>query len=318
MQPTPSDVHVNRPLTDISIAWMQDQNEFIADRVAPIVPVKKQSDKIFELEKGQWFRPKAQKRAPGAEAVSTGYTINSTLTYFCDVWALKHAVDDDTRANYDEPLDPDREATELVTRDMTLTREVQWASAQFTTGVWHGGTSNTDVTPSILWSSPGSTPIADIRTEARMVKKYTGFRANKFVTGDYTMDVLLDHPDLLERIKYTQTAIVTAQLLASVLGFDDVLVGGAVINTANEGQATDSLDFLFGKNALVCYTPARPGLMRPSCAYTFMWTSRVGGFQRVLRYRWEIVHSDFVEAECAFNQKVISSYLGSFFSGCVA
>lgn len=45
--PTQGNVHVDAILTNISVAFMQDQTQFGADRVFPIVPVQKQSDKFF-------------------------------------------------------------------------------------------------------------------------------------------------------------------------------------------------------------------------------------------------------------------------------
>ena len=227
------------------------------------------------------------------------------------------AYDDDLRANADAPIDVDRDATEFVTRDLVLTREVTWASTYFTTGKWTGTTTATDVTPSTLWDATGSTPIADIRTQMRSVKAKNGFRANKISMGDYVWDLLQDHPDFLERIKYTQTAIVTTGLLAAVLGAQEVLVGGAVINTANEG-ATDSLDFLFGKHLLVSYSPARPGIMTPTAGYTFNWTGRVGGFMRVLRFRMEWLKSDRVEGEMAYTQKQVAPQLGALLASVMA
>jgi hypothetical protein len=46
-QPTASDVHVNTPLTNISIAYMQMQSEYKAADIFPIVPVSKQTDRYF-------------------------------------------------------------------------------------------------------------------------------------------------------------------------------------------------------------------------------------------------------------------------------
>jgi hypothetical protein len=311
MQPTPSDVHVNAPLTNVSIAYLQDQSEFIADRAFPAVAVSKQSDRYFSYTKGNWFRSKSRKRGPAEESAGSGYELDNTPNYFADVWAIHKDVDDDTRANADSPIDVDRDATEFVTRDLILTREVQWAANFFGTGSgWTGTSTGSNVTPSTLWDLPGSTPIADIRTQLRSLKAKNGFRGNKIVMADTVWDLLQDHPDFLERIKYTQTAIVTTGLLAAVLGLDEVLVGGAVVNTVNEGQ-TDSLDFLFGKHVLCLHAPARPGLMTPSAGYIFNWTGRVGGFMRVLRFRMEWLKSDRVEGEASFAQKQIAVTMGA-------
>ena len=62
-QPTQNQVHVDAILTNISVAYMQQQQNFIATRVFPVVPVSKQSDKFFTYTKNDWFRDEAQRRA---------------------------------------------------------------------------------------------------------------------------------------------------------------------------------------------------------------------------------------------------------------
>ena len=46
-QPYSGQVHVDRPLTNISVAYLQNDNDYIADKVFPVVPVMKQSDRFF-------------------------------------------------------------------------------------------------------------------------------------------------------------------------------------------------------------------------------------------------------------------------------
>ena len=59
--PTFSDVHVNRPLTNISVAWIQEESAFIADKVFPSVAVQKQSDRYFVYFREDWYRDEARK-----------------------------------------------------------------------------------------------------------------------------------------------------------------------------------------------------------------------------------------------------------------
>ena len=98
-QPTPGDVHVNAPLTNISVAYLQDQAEFIADKVFPIVPVAKQSDRYFLFEKDQWFKTDAKARGLSSESVGTGFEIDSTPNYFANVYSVHKDIDDQIRAN---------------------------------------------------------------------------------------------------------------------------------------------------------------------------------------------------------------------------
>lgn len=319
-QPTASDVHVNMPLTTISIAWQQDQREFIADRAFPTVSVQKQSDRYYVYDRDNWFRAQAEKRALASESAGSGFTLDNTPTYFADVYAFHKDVDDQVRANQDQVIDIDRDATEFVSRDLMLKKELTWAARYFTTGVWTGSTTGTDVTPATLWDAGGSTPIEDMRAQLLATKRRTGFRGNKVAMGEEVWNVLQDHPDFLERIKYTQTAIITTGLLAAVLGVDEVMIAGSVQNVSIEGAAED-MQFIFGKNVLIVYSAPRAGLLTPTGGYTFAWTGLFGAGAlgtRIMRFRMEHLKSDRVEGEMAYDQKVVASEMGAFLAGVIS
>jgi len=318
-QPTRSDVHVNRPLTNYSLAYLQDQSTFVSRQAFPPLPVQSKSDSYFTYDKKQWFRTDAQKRAPGTESAGSGYTLG-TDTYSCEVRAVHKDVDDQVRANADSALSVDREATEFVTRDLMLEAEKDWASTYFTTSTWTGSTTGGDITPGTLWSAANSTPFEDIRAQVRSVHKKTGFKPNLMIMGPEVWDVLADHPDALERVKYTREGAIDTSLFARALRLDRVLVAEAIEDTAVEGAA-DSLDFVFGKNALLAYAAPRPGLMTPSAGYTFTWSGYMGANasgMRMSRFRMEHLKSDRVEGEAAYDHKLVAAELGAFFSAVVA
>ena len=70
--PGRADVHVDRPLTNLSIAFRQSADAFVADRVFPVVPVSKQTDSFFTIPRGAFLRDQMEKKAPGAGAKATG------------------------------------------------------------------------------------------------------------------------------------------------------------------------------------------------------------------------------------------------------
>ena len=90
-QPTVSDVHVNRPLTDLSVAFIQMAADFVADRVFPTVPVQKQSDLYFVYSREDWYRSQAERRAPGTESAGSGWDL-STDSYFAHKYAIHKDV----------------------------------------------------------------------------------------------------------------------------------------------------------------------------------------------------------------------------------
>lgn len=309
-QPTPGDVHVNAPLTNVSIAYIQNKAHFVADKVFPNIPVAKQSDRYYSYPKGNWFRTEAKVRAPATESAGSGWTVDNTPTYYAPVIAVHKDIDDQIRANQDPAIDMDRDASEFLTQQMLLKRDKDWAASYFKTGIWAD-----DVTPVTLWDATGSTPIDDITAQISAVHSATGFKPNKLVLGAPVWYLLKNHPDFLERIKYTQMAVVGTDLLARVLELDEVLVANAVENTANEG-ATDAISFMFGKDALLVYANPAPSLLTPSAGYTFSWTGYLGAGpsgNRVKRFRMEPLASDRIEGEMAYDMKLVASDLGIFF-----
>ena len=70
-QPTASSVHVNAPLTSISIAFLQDQSGFVARKVFPAVPVNKQSDRYYIYDRGDFNRDEMKERAPATESAGS-------------------------------------------------------------------------------------------------------------------------------------------------------------------------------------------------------------------------------------------------------
>ena len=106
--PTINAVHVNTPLTNISVAFMQTATNFIADQVFPNVPVMFRSDRYYTFDRGYFNRDEAKERAPGAESAGSGFTVDSTPTYYARVFAYHHDIADQIRANADPQVDMDR------------------------------------------------------------------------------------------------------------------------------------------------------------------------------------------------------------------
>jgi len=326
-QPTASDVHYSRPLTNISVAYLQSLDTFIASKVFPVVPVSKQGNRYTTYEKSYWNRIVAQKRTPATASAGGGYGVNNDNSYYCDVWALHKDVDDETRANSDDQINPDRDATEYVSRNLMLAKENDWTSAYFTTGIWTGDQTGVSSGPStnefLQWNDASSTPIKNIQDQLDIVQQRTGFRPNKLVLGPQVFTALKDNPDILDRIKYSQRGVITRDILAMLFEVDEVLVPYGIYTTTDEGvvEASQEYSFFFGKAALLIYAAPNPGLLIPSGGYTFAWTGLLGASamgHRMTTFRMKELKADRVEGEMAFDQKVIAADLGVFFVSAVA
>lgn len=306
-QPSSTDVHVDAPLTNLSVGFKNDLNHFVADKVFPTVPVAKQTDKYFTYTQADFFRTDAKLRAPGTESAGSGYNL-STSTYSCDVLALHKDIADQTRANADAPLDMNRDAVEFLTQHMLLKREIDFADTFLKSGVW-GTDKNGD------WTGSNSA-IDEIHEGQDVVEAATGYRPNILVLGAGAYTELKNNNDVLDRIKYTQTGVVTEQLLASLLGLDKVLVSRAIKNSNGEGATASYGRVMTSAEALLVYAPSTPSLMHPSAGYTFSWTGYSGAKegQRVSRFRMDHLRADRIEMEMTYDQKLISNTLGYYFT----
>lgn len=324
--PDMNTAHIDRALTNVSVAYMQDASAFIADRVFPIIPVKRQSDVFYIYNKGDFMRDEAQVRGAATESAGGDFGVEASQPYYCRKHAFHMDVTEEMRANYDQPLDADTDATDFVSQKMLIRREMEWASKFFKTGIWGtevtGKASSPSTGETLQWDKEASNPIADITNAGVAMAGSTGYKPNTLVLSPYAFNALKNHVDILDRIKYTQKGIVTADLLATLFEVEHVYVAWAVVNAAAK-NSTDAVDFIMGKHALLCYSNPRPALKKPSAGYIFAWTGLEGAGaygNRIVRLPMDMLGlgTERIEGEVAFDAKQICADLGVFFKDIVA
>lgn len=316
-QPTPSDVHVDAPLTNISIAYMQDQSRYVATKIFPIVNVTKQTNKYFKFTKDDWFRDEVRRRAPATESAGGGYNM-STDSYSCDVWGLHKDLDKHLLANYDNPLNPERNATQWLTQQMLIRMEVQWAADYFITGIW-----GSSVTPGTLWSDITSNTLTDVDLAKKTILMNTGFEANYMLIGYDVFNALKQNTAIKAQFQYTSDRSLTVDMLAQYFGIEKVVVLKAVKNSAQEGQTGSYAFIASAKNALVAYVNPAPALEMPSSGYFFNWNDELGpsegqGPWGVTKWYMQNIKSTRVEIEAAWDNKLVATDLGYAFINVVA
>jgi hypothetical protein len=318
MQPTKSQVHIDKALTDFSLAFMQNPGDFIAG-IVPVKPVSKQTDKYFKYAPGDMARDGAKRRASGAESEGSGFA-PSNDTYSCEKYALHVDLDEDTLANADAPLDLERDAIEFLAANMQIRKEKLFADAAWTTGIW--GLDVLGASTHKFSDYTNSNPIQVIDEAKRVVRQKAYKTPNTLILGENVFLALKEHPDLVDRIKYTSQGILTEGVMASLFGVEKVVVAKAVINSANEGNADSMANLLGGKNALLCYLPASVGLMTASALTAFAWTGaahlpRPNG---VVSRRFDMpqIQGRRIETEICIDVKVTASALGCFLNDIVA
>ncbi len=321
--PNRTQIHIDRALTNISVAYMQDASNFIADKIFPVIPVQKQSDLYFIYNRDDFFRDEAKLRAKGAESAGGDYDIEQSPPYFCRKWAYHTDINEEDVVNADAPLRPRQDATEFVSQKLLLRRENMWAQKFFQPGIWARETQGVDTTGSVTdttfiqFNNPTSDPIGYFAKERTRMAETTGYKPNTLVFSPHVFEALKNHPEILDRIKYTQKGIVTLDLMASLFEVDNIYIPWAVQNTKPKGVAGGELSFVMGKHALLAYVEKNPGIKKPSAGYTFAWTGLKGAGalgNRIVRIPmpWLGMDTERIEAEMALDMKTVAGDLGTF------
>ena len=328
---TPSSVHIDQPLSNLTLAYVQEQSTFIADKVFPTVGVQRQSDKYYIYDRANMNRSgDVKKLAPRTEVNRIGMAISNS-SYFADVYGLGMDFDEQTLANEDAMLEIRSAGAETLTNRLLIHREKAFADTFFKTGVWTtevAGAASGAGTP-VYWNDyTNSTPISDVTAGARGMQLVSGgFKPNTMVVGKEVRDILVNHPDILARLNGGSTinnpALITDGKLAEIFGMENFLVMEAVENTAAEGLAESSA-FIGGKNALLVHTPRSSGLMKPAAGLTFAWNNipsvnnlgvTVESYSDDALKRQQV--AEHIQVKMAYDMKVVGADLGYFFNAIV-
>ena len=328
---TPSQVHIDRPLSNLTLAYAQSQTNFIADKVFPTVGVQRQSDKYYIYDRANMNRTgDVQKLAPRTEVNRIGMAISND-SYFADVYGLGMDFDEQTIANEDEVLNLRQAGAETLAMRLMIHREEQFATTFFANSLWTTSVSGAanGGTPPVYWNDyTNATPIANVTLARRTMQLASGgYKPNTMVVGKEVRDVLVNHPDILSRLNggatVSNTALITDAKMAEIFEVENFYVMEAVKNTAVEGAA-ESTAFIGGKHALLCHTPSNAGLMSPAAGLTFAWNNIPGAnnlgitvesFSDDALKRQQV--AEHIQVKMAYDMKLVGPDLGYFFNAIV-
>lgn len=299
-RPTLRDVHPNLgALQNISIAYRNEN--YIYREVFPIVQVAKQSDFYFIFSKQSWLQNRSGPRAPGTRAPRAGYAL-TTGSYLCVNDSLATTVPIEVINNADSPLRPLISAVSFISDGLDLAEEVRVANVVGASTNWANSAS-----AGTLWSSDTSDPWGDIDTATNTVIQAIGRQPNVAVMSWDVWRHLRQHPDFLDRVKYTRSSgRVEAEDLRSWFGFDKVLIGTAVIDSALEGQ-TSSQSYVWGDGFWTGFVPNAPALETPAAGYVLVW----GQGNRAVEQYFEVPEKQYVvESGWSTSEKVTASDSG--------
>ena len=296
----PSQIHVDKTLENISVAFMPQG--LVVEAAVPTVPVKKESDQYFVWSKDNLRIPHtiwADRDVPNRSIYNL-----STASYNLTRHGLEDLVTDRSKANADKAIRLDIDTTEGLTSQIKLRREKEFFDIINTAGNW-GNTTSLSSTQSWNQNTTLSNPIIFVDSATTSIRRRSGKIANTIIMGDPTFKAAKEHVSIVDRIKHTSAQSVGPALLASLFNVDKVFVSGAVQNSAEEGLA-DSLADLATDTVHVAYMEKSPGLRKPSAFYTFVKDGESRSM-KVTRRRDEALEGDVIRVSSFFQHKAVAS-----------
>lgn len=261
--PTIANVYQDPLLTDVSVRYSNEQDNLVAEKVFPVLPVAKRSGVFFTYNKEN-LRVNDDLRSPNARANQVEFNLTKTPYGPLLEHSLEEPIDWDTRNHTDAPADLNVDATLNVTEKVMLQKEITLATmmsdtSQVTQNVTLSGTSQ--------WSDyTNSNPFGNVQTAHSTILKNGLKKANTFVCSQLVWDQLVNHTAIIQRIQYSMPGFTTEQIVARAFNVDNVIVARGVYNSAVEGQS-DSLGYIWGKHAWLMYIAPTPGIRTVSGGY---------------------------------------------------
>jgi len=310
--PQVSQVYVDLPMTNVSLAYKNIA--YVSEELFPVIPVPHDTGIYYEYLKSRFTADNTDVRAPGTRAQRIEYKLQKNTYGPLDDHSLEIQIPDEERKNSIQPLDPDTDATIELTEKAKLYKEVNAASKFTDTSVITQYS-----TPAALWNDyANSNPITDVQTAKNTVSKAVQVVPEMLdLYLSYPVYAqLINHPDIIERVKYSQLGIVNADTLRQVFQVRSVRVMFAVKNTAKEGQTT-SLDYVWGKHAWLVYRTATPGLRQVNTGYTLNMPEIAGPWV-IEAWREQAEKSDYKRISYYYQQFIMAAPAIYFFNGAVA
>ncbi len=301
------------------LAQKYENRDYIADKILKPVDVPNIIGQYHVWDRAVTFR--VQNTTYGPDASANQIDVKATKSSFTLVDHALKAYIDERELNQAPEVAIRAVKTRALTNALLLKKESLAAAQLFSSSVMTtGGT----LSGTSQWSHASSTgtlgPKYAILTAARSLIK----QPNTLVMSRAVYDTLQLHSEVVAAIQYSQGAVDTREILARYFQVDQILVGQAFYDTANEGQ-TESLGAVWGKHCLLCYVA--PGASSPlmdevSVGYLPRWGGGDAGGIRVYTStnpeRGTGAGAQMIKAEMSYLNLITSPACGYLFTNAVA
>ncbi len=247
----------------------------IADVIFPVVEVEKEAGKIPQFTK-EAFKVYNTERAIRANSNRISPEGRSTIDFALTEHDIEYPMD--YREIEEDIFNLKVHATNVTSDVIKLRHEKSAADMLQDLNNFPSGNKIT-LSAGDKFDDPTSDPLDVFDTAKNAVRAKIAKYPNVCILGASAFTSLKNHPKITDKIKYTQHAVVTTDLLRQLLQFDVLAVGEAV-------YADDSGNFndLWKDNVILAYVPSAQGKRRTYFEPSFGYTLRKKGFPLIDTY----------------------------------
>ncbi len=321
----------NQYLSNMSMAYFANPADWVATKIFPICPVQMTTSYYYEFLKGDLARDNVR-RKPAYGKVNPAIMGHTDHTYHCEVDQIIVGIDqistlDYQRSNAPASIDPRRSKVRFTAEQMNLHLDITFAQNFFREGVWENEYTGVNSTPGssqfLKFSDANFDPVHFFDDRKREIKLSGRREPNKLALGYDAYIALKNHPDILERVKYggstPNPAVVNLNVLAQILGVQEIAVLQSTYNVSEPGQEDDMQFVCDSKSALLCYATPSPAIDEPSAGYIFTWDMLGNGsWIATDQYEGENgTHTEFIEGLMSTDMRKTADDLAIFMKDCV-
>lgn len=268
---------VDPVLTTLATGYANE--EYAAEALFPLATVVKEAGKIPKFGK-EAFRKRNSRRAIRAKSNRINPEGRGTVDFATEEFDLEYPID--YREMAEDLFNLEANGTLVVTEGIQLEREIAAADLAQDADTFPTGNKVTLSGTDKFSDKENSDPVGVIQTAKDAVRSKIVKYPNTMILGPTAYTTLRLHPQLIEKIKYSQKGIVTVDLMKEIFEVDRIVVGKAV--WADEDD--DSFNDVWGDNIVLAYVPPAPGggVQRSVYEPSFGYTLRLKGHPQVDTY----------------------------------
>lgn len=297
---------VDPVLTSIARGYLK-QKTMLWSELLPVITVDKEVGKIRTFGK-DYYRIYNSRRALQADSNVGEGTVKSKISYELEERDISLPIDYRERA--ESPDNLEAEYTELAMQNLMNGVEDEVATMMQTSGSYASGNAEA-LGSGDKFSNTSSKPVEVIGDGKSVIRGKIGIDPNLLVLSEDSYKALQNHPDLVDRIKYSQTGVLNMDLMKQFFDVENIIVAKSI-----KTDDTDNFVDLYNACAILLYVA--PAGARSEANPSFGYTLQKKG--QPVSDTWTNPNKkvDYVRATLIQKPYILSPEAGFLFTATVA